>query len=126
MAPTISAQKENSAKFTITKITLRPDPYHRLRETYYLVYVNDTFGYEMSFVISESNLSNYKEAVGETVLFRLHISVGHEIMLPIDWLITNILATKNDDYLGWLYYIHIYLVDEVSSFPFWFHGLLLP
>lgn len=120
----IKAERELYAEFTITNITLHPDPDHRLRETYYLVYINDTFGYEMPFVISESNLSNYEEAVGETVLFRLHMSVGHEIMVPHDWLITNILATKNDDYLGWRYYVCIDLVEEVSSLPFWVPWLI--
>ena len=106
----LNASKEIYAEFTMVKITLRPDPHNRLWKTYYLVYINDTFGYELSFVISEDDLTKYQEYVGETVLFKLNISIGHEIVPPAHLLVTNILAVKEDTSLGFIYYVFIFLV----------------
>ena len=110
----LGARRKLYAEFTIAEITLRPDPYNRLWETYYLVYINDTFGYELPFVISEDDLPKYQEYVGETVLFKLYFFIGHELLHPVHFLITNILTVKVDASLGLHYYVRIYLAEPIS------------
>jgi hypothetical protein len=110
----LDARSTFYAEFTIVKITLRPDPLHRLWKIYYLVYINDTFGYELPFVISEDDISKYQKYIGETVLFKLYFYIGHELMLPEHFLITNILAVKEGASLGLHFYVAIYLAEPIS------------
>lgn len=107
----LSASREILAEFTIVKITLRPDPSNRLWKTYYLVYINDTFGYELPFVISEDNLSRYEKHIGETALFKLDIYIGSELMQPLHFLITNILTVRESASLGSFYYVLISIAE---------------
>jgi len=88
---------ERDAQFAIVKITPREDPYNRLVQTYYLVYVEDSYGYQMPFVISESDYPKYNAYVGKTAVFKLKGEIGPELMHPPNKLITNIIVSKQVD-----------------------------
>lgn len=101
---------ERVAHFTIVNVTLRPDPSKRLSEKYYLVYIQDSFGYGVPFVISEEKYPQYNNYIGKNATFVLIGKVGPEFVHPPDKLITNILASKaKDPYYREKNYIFIYL-----------------
>ena len=104
---------ERLAKFTIVKITPREDPYHRLVEKYYLVYIRDSYGYELSFVISENDYSKYGAYVGKAATFKLNGILSSELMHPPNKLITNILVSKQADHYAREYCrIYIELISD--------------
>jgi len=106
---------EKYAVFSIATITVREDPYHMLRETYFLVDIKDSNGYELPFVISSDDYGNYSAYIGEAVLFRLFGYLGHELVPPRGWLTTNMLAVKTHP-LGLdygVYYVYIALAGPV-------------
>jgi hypothetical protein len=103
---------ERYVRFTITKVTLREDPYHRLNQTYYLVHIKDSYEHEASFVIPSDQRSKYSAHIGEKARFKIVGSFGPGITVPPDRLITNILVNKSTDpYAREFYTIMIYLAD---------------
>ena len=103
---------EGFAILLIVNITLREDPYHRLIETYYLVHIRDSYGYENMFVISSHDCSMYASRIGQRVRFKLLGGRGPGLMHPPDRLITNILVSKSvDPYAREFCTIHISLAD---------------
>jgi hypothetical protein len=103
---------ERFAVFLILNITLREDPHHRLIETYYLVHIKDSYGYETMFVTSSHDYSRYASCIGQRARFKLLGGRGPGLMHPPDRLITNILVSKSvDPYAREFTTIHISLAD---------------
>jgi len=116
---------ERNATFTIVNVTLRPDPYKRLRETYYLVYVRDSYDYEVPFVISKDDYQKYSFYTGKLVLFKLTGRLGPGLVHPPDRLITNILVSKAaDPYQREYYTVFITLIGSTEPTPISIRGLL--
>ena len=107
---------ERVSQFTVVNITLRPDPSNRLRETYYLVHIQDSLKYSMPFVIPEQQYQMYKKYQGKNTTLYLVGKIGPELFHPPDRLITNILVSKTKDaYSREKVYIFIYLEGEMRE-----------
>ena len=101
----------SKVRFAVVNVTLRPDPSHRLNETYYLVHIQDSFKYNVSFVIPEQKYQVY-ERVGKKPYFDLIGKRGPGLTHPPNKLITNILVSKaTDPYSRDWVYIFIYLSE---------------
>jgi len=106
---------QRQGNFKLVRIIARQDPYRILREKYFLVYIRDCYAkpyYETPFVISLKDLPNYQCWIGKWPIFSLYGYLGHALVLPRGWLVTNILAVKTHP-LGLnygVYYVMIYLV----------------
>lgn len=104
---------ERVAQFTVVNITLRPDPSNRLSETYYLVYIQDSFKHSVPFVIPEQKYQMYKNYQGRNATLSLVGKIGPALNHPPDRLITNILVSKTKDpYSREKVYVFIYLEGE--------------
>ena len=107
---------DRNATLTITNITVREDPEHRLKEKYCLVYVKDAYGYVMPFVISEEDRAEYEPCLGKQAIFKLSGRKGPGLIHPPDTLITNILVNKPaDQYSREWYTIYIALIGLSST-----------
>lgn len=106
---------ERAANFTLLNVTLRPDPSNRLIETYYLVYIQDSFQHSMPFVISEQQYQMYEKHIGKNATLYLIGKIGPELIHPPDKLRTNILVSKaRDPYYREMVYIYIFLEEEIE------------
>ena len=107
---------ERVANFTVLNVTLRPDPSNRLSETYYLVYIQDSFQYCMPFVISEQKYQMYEKHIGKNATLYLIGKIGPELIHPPDKLRTNILVSKaKDPYYREIVYIYIFLEEDIEN-----------
>lgn len=109
---------ERDVTLTLARVERREDPYHRLAEQYYLVYVRDEEGYEMPFVISGEEEPRYRAEVASEAVFALSGSIGPQLIQPPDRLITNILfSIRADPYSREYYRVSIRLIGPTDGRP---------
>lgn len=107
---------ERVAHFTVVNVSLRLDPSNRLIEKYYLVHIQDSSRFGVSYVISEEKYQKYIDFIGKNATFNLVGNVGPGLVHPPDRLITNILASKSrDPYSMEKVYIFIFIEGELDE-----------